>query len=201
MSFFRKKGPEDGGDRWIVAGLGNPGAKYEDTRHNAGAMVLDVLLSRTGGSLKSHKSGCLIAEVNVEGSRVVLARPTSYMNLSGRPVRQLATFYKVPAEQIVIVHDELDVPFGDIRVKVGGGTAGHNGLKSVAEHLGSKDFPRVRFGVGRPRGGRDAASWVLERFSGSERKELPELLSTAADATETLITEGPEKAMNTHNTR
>jgi peptidyl-tRNA hydrolase, PTH1 family len=201
MSFFRKKAPEsDGPDRWVVVGLGNPGAKYEDTRHNAGARVLEVLLERMGASLKSHKSGCLIAEGSMGDSRVVLARPTSYMNLSGRPVRQLADFYKVPAERVLVVHDELDVPFDDVRVKVGGGTAGHNGLKSVSDHLGTKDFPRIRVGIGRP-AGRDAASWVLERFSGSERKDLPDILERAADAVESYLTQGPERTMNTFNAR
>lgn len=201
MSFFRKRSADGATDRWIVVGLGNPGSRYAETRHNVGAMVVDLMVGRSSGSLKSHKSGCLIAEGTLGESRFVLARPTSYMNLSGRPVRQLAGFYKVEPEQIVLIHDELDVPFGDVRVKVGGGTAGHNGLKSVAEHLGTKEFPRIRFGVGRPRGGRDAASWVLERFSGSERKDLPDLLATAADAVETLIEQGAEKAMNAFNTR
>ncbi|MGI8775728.1 MAG: aminoacyl-tRNA hydrolase [Actinomycetota bacterium] len=201
MSLFRKRSyGSDGIDRWIVVGLGNPGAKYADTRHNAGARVLEVLLGRLGGSLKSHKSGCLIAEGSLAANRVVLARPTSYMNLSGRPVRQLKDFYKAPFERVLVVHDELDVPFGDIRVKVGGGTAGHNGLKSLSDHLGTKDFPRIRIGIGRP-AGRDAASWVLERFSGSERKDLPDILERAADAVESFIEQGPDRTMNAFNTR
>lgn len=197
MSLFRKAPNED---RWIIVGLGNPGERYAATRHNAGAMVIEALAERLGAKLKSHRSGCLVAEGSLAQEKVVAARPTSYMNESGRPVRQLVHFYKTPADKIIVVHDELDIPFGEIRIKEGGGTAGHNGLKSLAANLGSKDFPRIRFGIGRPRGG-DAVDYVLQRFSGSERKELPELLDRSVDAVEAIVTSGTERAMNEFNTR
>jgi len=199
MGLFRRGAPDD--DRWIVVGLGNPGERYAGTRHNAGAMVIDVVAARLGEKLKMHKSGCAVAEGSLGGTRVVAARPLSYMNESGRPVRMLATFYKVPPERIVVVHDELDLPFGDIRVKQGGGTAGHNGLRSVASNLASKEFVRVRFGIGRPRGSVEPVDYVLQRFSGGERRDLPDLLDTAADAAERVVEVGVERAMNEVNTR
>ncbi|MPZ68771.1 MAG: aminoacyl-tRNA hydrolase [Actinobacteria bacterium] len=194
-------GRSEAGDRWIVVGLGNPGPKYERTRHNAGVMVLRELLERTGRTLKNHKSGAAIAECEISGEKVVLARLSSYMNESGRPLGALCKFFKTPAERLIVVHDELDVPFGDVRIKLGGGTAGHNGVKSVAQHLGTKDFIRVRVGVSRPRGQGDAIDYVLNEFTGTERKELPGIISTAADAVEAILADGPERAMNTINTR
>ncbi len=182
-------------------GLGNPGERYAHTRHNAGALTLDVLLERMGASLKSHKSGCLVAEGSLAGRRVVLARPTSYMNESGRPVGQLVRWYKQPPENLVVVHDELDIPFGEVRVKAGGGTAGHNGLGSIVNHLGTRDFVRVRVGIGRPPGAKGAVGHVLDGFSAAERKELPFLLIAAADAVEAIVGDGIERAMNEFNTR
>nr|MDQ3957041.1 aminoacyl-tRNA hydrolase [Actinomycetota bacterium] len=193
--FRRTPGEAEVQDRRVIVGLGNPGERYAQTRHNAGALTLDVLLERTGGSLKSHKSGCLVAEGSLGGERVVLARPTSYMNESGRPVAQLTRWYKVPVDALVVVHDELDIPFGEVRVKTGGGTAGHNGLGSIVNHLGSKDFVRVRIGIGRPPGRREAVGHVLNGFSATERKELPFVLGAAADAVETIVTPGAERAM------
>ncbi|MEA2497635.1 MAG: peptidyl-tRNA hydrolase, family [Actinomycetota bacterium] len=200
MGIFKRHAP-DAVDRWIVVGLGNPGEKYEDTRHNAGAMVVHKLAERVGGKLKSHRSGCLVAEGSLAGSRVVIARPTSFMNESGRPVRKLMDFYKAPLERLVVVHDEIDIPFGEIRLKAGGGTAGHNGLRSLVSHLGSNEFLRVRVGVSRPRGRDATVGHVLDRFSGAERKELPDLLERAADAVERIIEVGAERAMNEFNTR
>ncbi len=182
-------------------GLGNPGARYAGTRHNAGALTIDLLLERTGGSFKSHKSGCLVAEGSLAGARVVLARPTSYMNESGRPVGALLRWYKQPPANLVVVHDELDIPFGEVRVKAGGGTAGHNGLGSIVNHLGTKDFTRVRVGIGRPPGFKGAVGHVLDGFSAAERKELPFVLADAADAVETIVSQGVERAMNEFNTR
>jgi PTH1 family peptidyl-tRNA hydrolase len=182
-------------------GLGNPGERYAKTRHNAGVLTIDVLLERAGASLKSHKSGCLVAEGPIAGERVVLARPTSYMNESGRPVGALMRWYKQPPANLIVVHDEIDIPFGEVRVKAGGGTAGHNGLGSIVNHLGTKDFVRVRVGVGRPLGSRGAAGHVLDGFSASERKELPLLLAEAADAVESIVSDGVERAMNEFNTR
>lgn len=186
-------------DRSIVVGLGNPGERYARTRHNAGAMVVAELLERTGAKLKSHKSGCLIAEVTLAGERVVLARPTSYMNESGRPVRELARWYKVDPADITVAHDEIDLPFGEVRIKSGGGTAGHNGLSSIVNHLSTKDFTRVRVGVGRPRG--EGVEHVLGEFSAAHRKELPDVVARAADAIERILEVGLERAMNETNTR
>lgn len=200
MSIFKRSAP-DAGERWILVGLGNPGDRYEGTRHNAGAMVLEVLAQRIGSRFKSHRSGCLVAEGQLSGDRVVVARPTSYMNESGRPVRKLMDFYKAPLDKLVVIHDEIDIPFGEVRLKAGGGTAGHNGLKSIVSHVGSNDFLRVRFGVSRPRGRDATVGHVLDRFSRSERKELPDLLETAADAAERIVEVGAERAMNEFNTR
>ncbi len=197
----RSSGADVVDDRHVVVGLGNPGERYANTRHNAGVLAIDVLLERAGGRLKSHKSGCLVAEASLRGNRVVLARPTSYMNESGRPVRQLLHWYKQPVENLIVVHDEIDIPFGDVRVKAGGGTAGHNGLGSIVNHLGTKDFTRVRVGVGRPPGAKAAAGHVLAGFSSSERKELPFLLVSAAGAVEAIVADGIERAMNEFNTR
>ncbi|MBW3594358.1 MAG: aminoacyl-tRNA hydrolase [Actinobacteria bacterium] len=197
MSFFRKR-PERDANRWVVVGLGNPGPKYAGNRHNVGAMVVDVVASDHGTKFKSHKSGCLVAEL---GGGVALARPTSYMNESGRPVAALLRFYKVPPENLVVVHDELDIPFGNIRVKFGGGVAGHNGLKSVAQHLGTKDFVRIRFGISRPPGRRDPADYVLSDFTKAERSELPSLIGEATSAIDTIVERGVERAMNETNAR
>ena len=196
MSFFRRR-PDASNDRWVVVGLGNPGSKYAGNRHNIGAVVIEDIASERGANLKSHKSGCLAGEV----AGVVLARPTSYMNESGRPVAALLRFYKTPPSHLVVVHDELDIPFGDIRVKVGGGVAGHNGLKSVAQHLGTKEFVRIRFGISRPPGQRDAADHVLSDFAKRERDDLPALIDEAKAAVETIVEHGVERAMNENNTR
>jgi peptidyl-tRNA hydrolase, PTH1 family len=162
-------------------------------------MVIDLLLDRVGASFKRHKTASLVAETRLEDSPVVLARAMSYMNESGRPLGELARWYKTPSERFAVVHDEIDLPFGTVRVKQGGGTAGHNGLRSIESHLGTKDFLRVRVGVGRPGGHRDAVDHVLSEFDAAERKMLPELLSEAADAVELIIAKGPERAMNEVN--
>lgn len=200
MAIFRRSSSEDEG-RWIVFGLGNPGDRYSRTRHNAGVGVVEQLLDRTGTKFKSHKSGALVAEASLAGERVVLARSTGYMNESGRPLGQLVRFYKTPPERVVVVHDELDIPFGEVRVKVRGGTAGHNGLKSIGNHLASKDFVRIRVGISRPSGRLEAADYVLQNFSGSERSRLPDVIERAADAVERVLEVGTEKAMNEFNTR
>jgi peptidyl-tRNA hydrolase, PTH1 family len=199
MRLFRRDA--GAGDRWLIAGLGNPGSEYARSRHNAGALVLDELASRMGGSFKRHKSGCFIAEGELTGERVVLARPISYMNESGRPVRAVASFYKIDSNQTVVLHDEIDIPFGDVRIKSGGGTAGHNGLKSIVAHLGTQDFTRVRIGVSRPSSSRGAAGHVLGDFSAAEREELPLIVDRAADAVERILEVGVDRAMNELNTR
>jgi peptidyl-tRNA hydrolase, PTH1 family len=181
---------------WLVVGLGNPGPAYAGHRHNAGYLVVDELASRMGAVLRSHKTGRAdvvegrLGMPGVPGPRVVLARPRCYMNESGGPVKALATFYKLEPEQVVVIHDEIDIPFGTLRVKLGGGDNGHNGLRSVRSALGTGDFYRVRAGVGRPPGRQEVADFVLSNWSTTERKELPFEVDRAADAVESLVTDG-----------
>jgi PTH1 family peptidyl-tRNA hydrolase len=201
MKLFRRGSENGDPDRWMVAGIGNPGARYAGTRHNAGVMVLEQLVEESGSSLKRHKSGCAIAEPTLRGVRVVLARPLAYMNESGRPLRDLARWYKIPIDRLIIVHDELDLPFGEVRVKVGGGLAGHNGLQSIANHLGSKDFARVRVGISKPPGRKQGTDHVLDEFDSRERRALPEIIDRAARAVERILEAGLERAMNEVNTR
>lgn len=181
----------------LVVGLGNPGPQYAKTRHNLGFMVADLLAARIGAAFKVHKrSGAEVVTGHLGGRAVVLAKPRTYMNESGRQVGPLAQFYSVPAGNVIVVHDELDIDFGRIRLKLGGGEGGHNGLRSVANALGSKDFQRVRIGVGRPPGRKDPAAFVLEPFSAAERTEVPLVCELAADACEKLIELGLEPAQN-----
>jgi PTH1 family peptidyl-tRNA hydrolase len=184
---------------WLVVGLGNPGPQYVANRHNAGQLVVEILAERVGGRFKAHKGRADVVEGRVDGVRVVLAKPRSYMNESGGPVAALREFFKLPVEQIVVVHDELDLPFGTIRLKLGGGDNGHNGLKSLRRSLGSGEFHRVRLGIGRPPGRQDPADWVLRDFSAAERKDIDLHLERAADAVETLLTEGLAVAQNRYN--
>ena len=186
--------------RWLVAGLGNPGPEYAGNRHNAGYMVADVLASRIGSAFRSHRARADIAEGRMAGRPVTVAKPRSFMNTSGGPVAALRDFYKIPPERIVVVHDELDLPFGTIRLKHGGGAAGHNGLRSVTSSLGSPGYYRVRFGIGRPPGRMDPVNFVLHDFSTAERRELPLLLADAADAVEALLSDGLAAAQNVFHT-
>ncbi|GAB3428903.1 aminoacyl-tRNA hydrolase [Flindersiella endophytica] len=201
----------DDGGVWLVVGLGNPGPTYAAHRHNVGHMVLDEL----GGRLRATQQGPRSSPAKIwrshprgraevvedrvgalPGTRVVLAKPRSYMNESGGPVASLATFYKLPPKRIVVVHDELDIPYGEVRLKFGGGDNGHNGLRSIRRSIATGDFHRVRFGIGRPPGRQDPADFVLSPFSAAERKELPFFLDRAVDALELLVTEGLERAQN-----
>jgi peptidyl-tRNA hydrolase, PTH1 family len=181
---------------WLVVGLGNPGPAYAGHRHNAGYLVVEELASRLEAPFRSHKTGRAdvveghLGMPGAPGPRVVLARPRCYMNESGGPVKALATFYKLEPEQIVVVHDEIDIPFGTLRVKLGGGDNGHNGLRSLRSALGTGDFYRVRAGVGRPPGRQEVADFLLSNFSTTERKELPFEVDRAADAVESLVTDG-----------
>ncbi len=166
-------------------------------------MVTVVLAERAcgpGARFKAHRSGNEIAEGRLAEVPVTLARPRSYMNLSGRPVAALLAFYKIPPERLVVIHDELDIPFGAVRLKLGGGDNGHNGLRSITQALGTREYYRARFGIGRPPGRMDAAVYVLRDFTAAERKELPLLLDRCADATETLITKGLAAAQNSYHT-
>lgn len=175
-------------DAWLVVGLGNPGPTYERTRHNIGAVVVDELANRFSSSLKRHKRALAdVAEIKIGEHKVVIAKPLSYMNESGGPVKALATFYKVPLEQIVVLHDELDIALGAIRVKLGGGDNGHNGLKSIRRALNSGEWHRVRLGIGRPPGNQDPSDFVLKPFSTSEATEVGVLRVNGADATVSLV--------------
>jgi PTH1 family peptidyl-tRNA hydrolase len=181
----------------LVVGLGNPGPEYERTRHNVGFLVADVLAERVGGRFTVHKkSGADLLEARLDGRKVLLAKPRTYMNLSGRPVAALARFFSVPPTEVIVVHDELDLPFGTLRLKRGGGEGGHNGLRSISSALTTKDYLRVRFGIGRPPGRQDPADFVLKPFATPERKELPVLVEQAADAVELLLRAGLESAQN-----
>jgi len=181
----------------LVVGLGNPGPQYAKTRHNVGFMVADLLAGRMGAAFKVHKkSGAEIVTGRLGHKPIVLAKPRTYMNESGRQVGPLAKFYSVSPADVIVIHDELDIDFGQIRLKLGGGEGGHNGLRSVANALGTKDFQRVRIGIGRPPGRKDPAAFVLENFSAAERPEVPTLCEMAADATELLIESGLEPAQN-----
>lgn len=183
---------------WLVVGLGNPGPKYAGHRHNIGAMVLAELARQASATLKQHKAAqAWAAEVRlgtgpggVPGPRGVLAQPMTYMNLSGGPVSGLARFYKIPADHVVVVHDELDIEPGQVRLKQGGGEGGHNGLRSVSQSLGTRDYLRVRLGIGRPPGRQDPADYVLSDFPARDRVDTEILVSDGADAVVDLVTQG-----------
>ena len=181
---------------FLIVGLGNPGKQYAGNRHNVGAMVADVLAERLGSGFKSHKAGADIVEGRFSAHRVVVAKPRSYMNLSGGATSGLAKFFSIAPAQVIAVHDELDLPPATIRVKRGGGEGGHNGLRSISASLGTKDYLRVRFGIGRPPGRMDPADYVLRDFSSAERKDLGVDLENAADAVELLIEQGLEATQN-----
>ena len=185
-----------GAEAFLVVGLGNPGKQYAGNRHNVGAMVADVLARRVDGSFRSHKAGADIIESRFGGVRVVVAKPRSYMNLSGGATAGLARFFGIEPAAIIAVHDDLDLAPATIRVKSGGGEGGHNGLRSLSTSLGSRDYLRVRFGIGRPPGRMEAAEYVLRDFSAAERKELGIDLEHAADAVELLVDVGLDATQN-----
>ncbi|WP_300265645.1 aminoacyl-tRNA hydrolase [Microbacterium sp.] len=188
-------------DTWLIVGLGNPGPRYEATRHNVGQFVVDELADRRGERFREHKAGARVVETWVRpgADKMVLAKPNSFMNVSGTPVAALARFYSVPAERTVIVHDELDIPFDTLKLKIGGGHGGHNGVRDVARAIGTADFPRVRVGIGRPSVRQDAADWVLSPFAAAERKTLGILVSDSADAVELLVSDGLLAAQQKHH--
>ena len=196
---------------WLVVGLGNPGPAYANNRHNVGAMVVDEIARRAGAAFSARTVGGARAVTSearlgvlaggVPGPRVVLAKPATYMNVSGGPVAGLAQYYRVAADHVVVVHDEIDIPFADLRLKIGGGEGGHNGLRDITKALGTRHYVRVRVGVGRPPGRMDAADYVLKDFAGAERKDLPWLLDAAADAVELIVCEGLDRAQLTVHTK
>lgn len=197
--------PEATSGVWLVVGLGNPGPQYAGTRHNIGYLVADELAERMRSPFRAHKSGRAdvvegrLSPPGTPGPRVVLTRPRCFMNETGGPVKALASFYTVEPARIVAVHDELDIDFGTLRIKFGGGDNGHNGLRSMRSSVGTGDFFRVRAGVGRPPGRRDPADFVLSTYSGAERKELPLQVGLAADAVESLITDGLDRTQSRFN--
>jgi len=187
---------------WLVMGLGNPGPAYARHRHNVGFRVAELLAERIGVKFGRHRRAVAeVAEGHLRpgGPKLILAKPMTYMNLSGGAAAGLVSFYKVPLSQLIAVYDELDIPYGQIRLKVGGGEGGHNGARSLSQSLGSRDYLRVRFGIGRPPGRQDPADYVLSEFSTVERKELDLLVDRAADAVETIVERGLEPAQNTYH--
>ena len=188
---------------WLVVGLGNPGPDYAANRHNVGQMVLDILADRISASFKTHKANASVAEgrLGFGGPKVILAKPGTFMNNSGGPVSGLMKFYDVAIQNVIVIHDELDIDAGAVRVKQAGGHAGHNGLRDIIAAADSNDFARVRVGIGRPPGRMDAADFVLKNFSAEERKELPLLLALSADAVEEIVTKGALEAMNSVNAK
>jgi PTH1 family peptidyl-tRNA hydrolase len=188
---------------WLVAGLGNPGDQYAATRHNVGQMVIDQLVKRHSIKLASHKSRTHIAAyklgVGIDAHQIILAKSTSYMNETGGPIKALANFYSIEPENIIALHDELDIGFAAIRTKLGGGDNGHNGLKSMTSAFDTPDFYRVRLGIGRPMGQQDPADFVLKQFSKEEKKELDEFIERGADVVEFLIEQGLELTQGKFN--
>ena len=187
---------------WLVVGLGNPGAEYARHRHNAGFLVADLLARRVGAKFgRARRAATEVAEgfLRPGGPKIIIAKPTTYMNLLGTPTASLAAFYKIPPERIVAVHDDLDLDFGTVRAKIGGGEGGHNGLRSMSKSLATKDYARVRFGIGRPPGRMDPADYVLSDFSPSERKELDFLVDRAADMVESVVEYGVEPTQNRYH--
>jgi PTH1 family peptidyl-tRNA hydrolase len=195
-------------DRWLVAGLGNPGPQYEGNRHNAGFMVADVLAARLGSGFRRDRSRTQAASGRLlstgqagtsGGLPVIVAKPMSFMNLAGQPLAALGGFYKIPPDRTIVVHDDLDLPFGTIRLKLGGGDGGHNGLRSVTRAFRTRDYYRVRVGIGRPPGRQDPAKFVLNDFAAAERKDLPLVIERAADAVEALLRLGLPAAQNEYH--
>lgn len=187
-------------DRWLVVGLGNPGERYQGTRHNVGADVVRSLAARAGGTLKANKRvRCEIAEATIEGARIVLTVPTSYMNRSGGPVQSAAAWYKVPTERVVVCHDDVDLEVGALRLKRGGGTGGHRGLDDIDRALGSRDYLRVRVGVGRPPGRMAAKDHVLRRFTPAEREVIATVIEDAGEAALGLVVDGLEPTQNRYH--
>jgi PTH1 family peptidyl-tRNA hydrolase len=184
---------------WLVVGLGNPGREYEDTRHNVGFRVVDLIAARAGSPAWRSKWGADIVETKIGTQRVLLCKPMEFMNISGQPVVRVASFWKVDPPHTVVVHDELDVPFGRLKLGQRGGHGGNNGVRSILAEWGAADFHRVRVGIGRPAPGRDASGWVLSRFAEADQGEVPAILERAADAASCIVTQGPQVAMNRFN--
>ena len=184
---------------WLLVGLGNPGKEYEATRHNVGFRVVDLIAARAGAPAWRSKWGADLAEIKLGSERVLLCKPMEFMNVSGQPVVRVASFWKVEPSRAVVVHDDLDLPFGRMKLGQGGGHGGNNGVRSILAEWGTPDFHRVRVGIGRPAGGRDASGWVLGGFSETERREVVTIIERAADAAAAIVTDGGPAAMNRFN--
>ena len=187
--------------RRLIVGLGNPGKDYALTRHNAGFVVIDKLAVDASITLNKRKFNAVYGSGRLENVDVILAKPLGYMNRSGLPVQQLAAYYRISSQDVLIVHDDIDLVFGRIKIKEKGGHGGHNGIKSLIAAFGDGDFTRVRIGVGRPASGRDAADHVLGRFGKAERAELDQIITLAQDAVVTVLTEGVQTGMNKFNSK
>lgn len=193
---FRKKAPIS----WLVVGLGNPGAKFENTRHNVGFMTADALADRGGDPIRRVKYHALTSEAVIGGQSVLLMKPTTFMNLSGQAVSEAARFYKIPADHVLVVSDDVDLPLGKLRIRKSGSAGGHNGLKNIIQLLGTDQFPRLKIGVGgKPHPDYNMADWVLGQFQGQDKKTIDEAVSRAADAVECLLSDGIDRAMNQYN--
>ena len=193
---FQKKAPVS----WLIAGLGNPGGQYDGTRHNAGFAVADELARRGGFSIRRARFKALTADASIGGQGVLVMKPATYMNLSGEAVGEAARFYKLTQDHVLVISDDVDLPLGKLRLRTGGSAGGHNGLKSVIQHLGSDQFPRLKVGVGgKPHPDYDLADWVLGRLQGEDKKMMDETVQRAADAVECLLRDGINKAMNQFN--
>ena len=184
---------------FLIVGLGNPGREYKDNRHNVGFMLIDRLAVRLNARMSRVQAKALVGSVNYDGIKLILAKPQTYMNLSGQSIQGLARFYKLPLESMIVAHDDLDLPFGSIRVRPGGGPGGQKGIASTIERLGSKDFPRLRIGIGRPPGRMDPAAYVLQDFPKADQIFLSEILDHSADAALEFVTKGLNAAMNKYN--
>jgi PTH1 family peptidyl-tRNA hydrolase len=184
---------------YLLIGLGNPGREYRDNRHNVGFMLIDCLIVRLNARGMKVQSKAIVTSATYEDRKLILAKPQTYMNLSGQSAQGLLNFYKLPIENMLVAHDDLDLPFGTIRIRPGGGPGGQRGMASTIEQLGTKDFPRLRIGIGRPPGRMDPAAYVLQNFSREEMKVLSEIVDRAADAALTFVVDGLNKAMNKFN--
>ena len=195
--FFRNN---TGGAEWLLVGLGNPGTQYENTRHNVGFLVADELAERQNAPIQRLKFKALTNLLTISGEKVLVMKPQTYMNLSGESVGEAARFYKIPADHVVVISDDISLPVGKLRIRTGGSAGGHNGLKNIIQHLGTDQFPRIKVGVGAPgQAGYDVVDWVIGRPLGEDQKVLMEALDRAGDAAEVLISQGSDRAMNRFN--
>jgi PTH1 family peptidyl-tRNA hydrolase len=186
---------------WLVVGLGNPGRQYAGNRHNAGFMVIDELARRAGANAPRSRMGADLAEAGLGGTKLIFCKPMEFMNTSGFPVSRAAAFWKIPPARTLVVHDDMDLEYGRLRLGESGGTGGHNGLRSIVSELGTDGFCRLRFGIGRPPPAWEGADYVLADFSTEERKTLPNLIEEAADAAQAIVKDGLVTAMNKFNRR